>query len=82
MAKRITKYCPRCQRKSEHETRLTEGKPVWVCLNCELLEQQVREGERPGKSGKNTSATTDPKDVYENLRSWGGPFGGGLAGGG
>lgn len=82
MARKTKMRCARCGNITLHENRLVDGKTLCVCLNCELLEQQVREGEKPGAMGKNTSSSSDPKDVYETLRSWGGPFGGGLAGGG
>jgi hypothetical protein len=80
VASKIRKYCPNCRQTSWHENRVQDGKESCVCLLCELLEQQLRE---PGedKFQRNTSSSTHPKDVYEFLRSWGGPFGGGLAGG-
>ena len=81
MAKKTRVYCPQCRQKSIHECRTVDGQEIQVCLLCELLEQQLGSAIKPDQMNKNTSSTTDPKDVYEFLRSWGGPFGGGLAGG-
>jgi transcription elongation factor Elf1 len=78
MARPTKRYCPNCGHKTLHQTTTQDGRQSEVCTLCELLEQQVREGKN--KFDKNTSFSTDPKDMYEALRSWSGPFGGGLAG--
>jgi transcription elongation factor Elf1 len=78
MTRPTKRYCPNCGHKTLHQTATQDDRQSEVCTLCELLEQQVREGEN--RFDKNSSFSTDPKDMYEALRSWGGPFGGGLAG--